>query len=290
VPIDSTFLDQLKRLDLIARKKVSSIYMGSRRSIRQGRGIEIADYREYNPGDDFRSIDWRVYARTERLYIRRFEEEKDLVLHILLDSSASMDFTMSGMRKFDYGGSIGAGFAYLALNRHEKFAFALFSDKIYNVMQPKKSTMHFFNMVDLINCSVQQGSTDLKRCIEQYTNLIKSRSFIIVISDFIEPMDSLEYGICRVAKYSKEAILIQILDPGEINLPWTDDIKFEDMESSETERTFLSPDFRKKYSEKLREHIARIQEICDDVGVKFFSLTTNTPLFDAFINIVEHNT
>ena len=285
--IDPTFLDQLKGLELLARRKVSSVYMGSRRSVRQGRGIEIADYREYYPGDDFRSIDWRVYARTERLYIRRFEEEKDLTLHILIDSSASMDFSVSGMRKFDYGGSIAVGFAYLAMSKYEKFASALFSDRITDVMQPKKGKMHFFRMVELLNNAIQKGKTDLEKCIGQYTNMIKSRSFIIVISDFIEPMESLEYAIYRIAKYSKEAVLVQILDPGEISLKWTDDIKFEDMESLKSERTFLSPDFKKRYQERLKEHISGIQEICDDTGVEFYSITTDTPLFDAFVRIVE---
>jgi len=287
VAIDSTFLDQLKGLDLLARRKVSSVYMGSRRSVRQGRGIEIADYREYYPGDDFRSIDWRVYARTERLYIRRFEEEKDLTLHILIDSSASMDFSVSGMRKFDYGGSIAVGFAYLAMSKYEKFASALFSDRITDVMQPKKGKMHFFRMVELLNNAIQKGKTDLEKCIGQYTNMIKSRSFIIVISDFIEPMESLEYAIYRIAKYSKEAVLVQILDPGEISLRWTDDIRFEDMESLKSERTFLSPDFKKRYQERLKEHISGIQEICDDTGIEFYSITTDTPLFDAFVGIVE---
>jgi len=287
VAIDPTFLDQLKGLELLARRKVSSVYMGSRRSVRQGRGIEIADYREYYPGDDFRSIDWRVYARTERLYIRRFEEEKDLTLHILIDSSASMDFSVSGMRKFDYGGSIAVGFAYLAMSKYEKFASALFSDRITDVMQPKKGKMHFFRMVELLNNAIQKGKTDLEKCIGQYTNMIKSRSFIIVISDFIEPMESLEYAIYRIAKYSKEAILVQILDPGEISLRWTDDVRFEDMESLKSERTFLSPDFKKRYQERLKEHISGIQEICDDTGVEFYSITTDTPLFDAFVGIVE---
>ena len=287
--IDPSFIEQLKKLNITTKRRVVNVYMGSRPSIRQGRGIEIADYREYYPGDDFRSIDWRVYARTERLYIRRFEEEKDLILHLLLDSSASMDFAVSGiMRKFDYAGSIAAGFAYLALNKNEKFAFALFSDRIREVMQARKSTFHFFKLVDLINSSPQSGKTNLKKCVDQYTNLIKARSFIIVISDFIEPIESLEYGIYKIAKYSKEAILVQILDPGEINLQWRDDIKFEDMETSETERTFLSPEFKREYSEKLEQHIFEIGEICNDTGVDFFSVTTNMPLFDAFVEILRH--
>jgi uncharacterized protein (DUF58 family) len=287
VAIDSTFLDQLKRLDLLARKKVSNIYMGSRRSIRQGRGIEIADYREYYPGDDFRSIDWRVYARTERLYIRRFEEEKDLILHVLVDSSSSMNFSALGMNKFDYAGSIAAGFAYLATSRYEKFGAGLFSDRITEIMQPKKGMMHFFRMIDLLNSAQQAGQTNIEQCVQEYTNMIKSRSFMVVVSDFIEPIEALENAVYRIAKYSKEAILVQTLDPGEINLAWSDDIKFEDMEDSRSERTYLSPEFKKNYTKKMREHMFKLRDICDGAGVEFVTITTDTPLFNAFVRIVE---
>lgn len=285
--IDPTFLDQLKKLNFLARRKVSSVYMGSRRSIKQGRGMELYDHREYYPGDDFRSIDWKLYSRTEKLYIRRFEEEKNLTLHILVDSSASMDFSTVKMRKFDYAGSIAAGFAFIALNRYEKFAPVLYSNRIMGIMPSRKGKMHFFRMINLLNGAKQIGETDLGECMNQYSRFIKTKSFLIVISDFLEPIDSLREGIYRIARRSKEAILIQTLDPGEINLKWTDDINFEDMETSKFERAYLSPDFRKNYTNRLREHIFDIQEICDDTGIEFFSVSTDTPLFDVFVGIVE---
>jgi len=285
--IDPTFLDQLKKLNFLARRKISSIYMGSRRSIKQGRGMELYDHREYYPGDDFRYIDWKLYSRTERLYIRRFEEEKNLTLHILVDSSASMDFSTVKMRKFDYAGSIAAGFAFIALNRYEKFAPVLYSNRIMEIMPPRKGKMHFFRMINLLNGAKQIGETNLEECMSQYSGFIKTKSFLIVISDFLEPIDSLREGIYRIARRSKEAILIQTLDPGEIDLKWTDDINFEDMETSKFERVYLSPDFRKNYMNRLREHIFNIQEICDDTGIEFFSVSTDIPLFDTFAGIVE---
>lgn len=285
--IDPTFLDQLKKLNFLARRKVSSVYMGSRRSIKQGRGMELYDHREYYPGDDFRSIDWKLYGKTERLYIRRFEEEKNLTLRILVDSSASMDFSTTGMKKFDYAGSIAAGFAFIALNRYEKFATVPYSDRLLEVMPARKGRMHFFRMISLLDSVKQSGETDLGECMNQYAGFIKTKSFLVVVSDFLEPIDSLRKGIYRVARRSKEAILIQVLDPGEINLGWRDDINFEDMESSRLERAYLSPDFRKNYMKQLREHIFDVKEICDETGIEFFSVNTKTPLFDAFVGIVE---
>ncbi|HHQ45438.1 MAG TPA: DUF58 domain-containing protein [Candidatus Altiarchaeales archaeon] len=120
--IDPAFLDELKQLNFLLRKKVSTLYAGGRPSIMQGKGIEVVDYREYIPGDDIRLIDWNLYARTEKLYIKRFMEERDLIMHLLVDSSASMDFTTGGMRKFDYAATIAAGFAFLAVENEEKYA------------------------------------------------------------------------------------------------------------------------------------------------------------------------
>jgi uncharacterized protein (DUF58 family) len=287
VVIDPNFLNQLSNLELVARKRVSNVTAGGKKSLLTGKGIEVSDHREYYPGDDFKAIDWRLYSRTERLYIRRFEEERDLIIHILVDSSSSMDFAMSGMRKFDYAANIAAGFAFVSVNRYEKFGAALFSDRITDIIQPKKGKTHFFRLTELIDKSKQEGKTNLRRSIEEYTKMIKSRSFVVVISDFIEPIDSLKDAIFRVAKYSKEAILVQVLDPGEITLKWAEDVNFEDMESRELERTYLSPNFKEEYSGKIKNHIYSIQEICKDAGVDFFSIVTRKPLFDSFVQIIE---
>jgi len=111
--IDTEFFNQLNRFSLMVRKRVSSVYAGSRRAVLQGKGIEIVGYREYMPGDDIRTIDWRVYGRTEKLYIRKFEEEKNVTTHILLDSSKSMDYSSNGMTKFDYA----AGTSWMSASR-----------------------------------------------------------------------------------------------------------------------------------------------------------------------------
>jgi uncharacterized protein (DUF58 family) len=284
--IDPSFLNQLKELDFIINQKVSSVYAGGRPSIKHGRGIEVIDYREYIPGDDFRVIDWRLYGRTEKLYIRRFEEEKDLIIHILVDASSSMDFKTGKMSKFDYAGSIAAGFGFLSVSNHEKFALALYADTLREITQPKKSQAHLFNVIDLLNTVKLKGSTDFGVCAGQYAKMIKSKSFSIVVSDFLEELDSVREGIYRMAKHSKELMLVQVLDPWEIDLGWRDDIKFQDMETADVKRTFLSPSFRKEYTAKITAHNAQVQQICHDLGVNFTTVTTDTPIFDAFVKVV----
>jgi len=284
--IDPSFLEQLKELDFLVKKRVSSSYTGGRASLKHGKGIEVVDYREYFPGDDFRLIDWRVFARTEKLYIRRFEEEKELTMHMLLDSSSSMNFTTHKMTKFDFAGSIAAGFGFLSVHNHEKFGMGLYSSSVREVAQPKKSQVHLFNMIDLINSLKLSGETDLGVSASQYVKLMKTKAFTVIISDFLEDLNSIKEGLYRMARHSSEMILVQVLDPWEIDLGWNGDIKFQDLETGEEKRTFLSPGFRKDYVAQVTEHNAKIRRIADDLGVSLTTLTTNEPIFESFIKIV----
>lgn len=284
--VDASFLEQIKQLNFVIRKKVSSLYTGGRPSIKFGRGIEPIDHREYFPGDDFRNIDWKVYGRTEKLYIRRFEEDKNLVMHILIDSSMSMDFQLTGSKKFDYAASLAAGFGYLTVANNEEFGIGLYTNHIKQSLGADRTKTHLFHTIDLLNSASLTGETDFGIATSQYSKMIKSKSFIVVLSDFLEPIDSLKEGILRIAKQSKDLIMIQVLDSGEVDLIWSDDVNFEGMESGDHKRSFLSPNFKKEYHDRVSEHIKELNEICDDVGAEFLSIRTNTPIFDNFVNLL----
>jgi len=144
--IDTSFLDGLARFNLIVRKRVTSNYSGPRRSIAQGRGMVFKDHRIYAPGDDFRAIDWRVFARTDDLMVKNYEEEKNLIVHVLVDSSSSMNFG----NKFNYAAMLGVGYAYLAMKNNDKFQFSTFSDDV-DLFQPKKGMSHLMAMIDYLN-------------------------------------------------------------------------------------------------------------------------------------------
>ena len=127
--IDTSFLAQLARFNLVLRKRVTSSYTGAQKSKSYGTGTDLSDYRKYEPGDDIRMIDWNVFARTDKLHIKRFEEEKNLTVHIIVDSSKSMDFGKK-RTKFEYAGMLGIGFAYLAMRNNDKFEFSTFADNL----------------------------------------------------------------------------------------------------------------------------------------------------------------
>ena len=123
--IDISFLAQLKKFHIIVNKKVTSSFTGSRRSSSTGQGIVISDFRPYTPGDDFRAIDWKVYARTDEFFIKKYEEERNLTTHVLLDVSKSMDYGTTKIKKFEYASMLALGFAYLSMRSNEKFNLSI---------------------------------------------------------------------------------------------------------------------------------------------------------------------
>jgi len=286
--IDPEFFEQLKRFSFLVKKRVSSVYAGGRKSKVHGQGIETIDYREYFPGDDIKAIDWKIYGRTERLHIRRFEEEKTLTTHILIDSSKSMDFSTSGiMKKFDYGAMIAAGFMYMVVKENEKFGMATYTTELGNIIQPKKGMNHFFNAVSLLNNIKLRGKTNLGICAEQYAKTIKTKPLIVVISDFLEDFESIREGIYRISKSSNDVIVIHVADPGELNLWVEGDLKLHDLETMAQKRLYISPGFKERYKKRHENHIFKIRECCDDVRAQFYSVRTDRKIFETFLDIIS---
>ena len=284
--IDTEFFNQLNRFSLMVRKRVSSVYAGSRRAVLQGKGIEIVGYREYMPGDDIRTIDWRVYGRTEKLYIRKFEEEKNVTTHILLDSSKSMDFSSlsSGMTKFEYAAMLACGFGYLVARENEKFAISTFAETI-DITPPKRGRGYLLHTIDRLNQHKLQGNTRFDHCTRQYDKMIRSKSLVIVISDFLTDLDSIRAGLYMLAP--NDLIVISVFDPAEYDLTIAGDAKLHDMETGEIRKTYISPKLKEDYKKLMDSHFGGIRETCMHVGADFFSFGTDRSIFDAFLETVR---
>jgi len=281
--INTDFLNQLDRFHLVVKKRVTSNYTGPRRSIAGGRGLTFKDNRAYSPGDDIRLIDWKVFARTDHLYIKTFEEERNLTVHIIIDSSASMGFGKP-TSKFDYASMIGAGFAYLSMKDNEKFQFSTFDENL-EVFQPRRGMSHLASMVQHLNNTKTQGHSKLLDSVVQYKKVIGSRSLLVLISDFL--VDSKEITEALYNLGDHEIKIIQVLDPTEKNLSYQGDFKLIDSETKSILRTFISPRLRVEHQRMLDNHCAKIEETCNKLGYRFFQITTNTPIFDAFYRVLE---
>jgi uncharacterized protein (DUF58 family) len=282
--IDTSFLHKLDRLSLIITKRVTSNYVGERASVYTGHGLIFKDYAMYAPGEDFRKIDWKVFGRTDKLFVKRQEEERNLVVHVIIDFSGSMGFSSKKVSKADYAGMLGLGFAYLAMKNNEKFVVSTFSDQL-DLFRARKGKGQLAHIVKELNEKKAKGESKFEVSLTKYKKLIKSKSFVVIISDFLYPVDEIRRVLQRFKDHNTR--LIQVLDPVEKELELEGDFKLVDMESRGMLRTFISPFLRKSYRQSLSEHQANIEKVCGEVGAKFFVFSTDTPIFDAFYKVLS---
>ncbi|MGV8126871.1 MAG: DUF58 domain-containing protein [Methanothrix sp.] len=278
--MDTEFFQELDRFSLLVKKRVSTAYSGGRKSLRFGHGISPVGYREYRKGDDFKLVDWKVFGRTEKLYIREHEEERSLVVHILLDGSASMDYE----GKFSFASRLAAGFAYLAAADNEKYAISLFCKKLYPG-EPKRGRMSLFQSIEDLDATKPHGGTSLKAVADQMDSLLKSTSLVVLISDLLGETEDALYSIYRLAGH--ELVVIQVLARSEMELDYSGDIKFVDPEGSEPVITRITEAERSEYLKKLSQHNHQIQEACRQVGADYFLFASDRPVFDAFSEMLS---
>jgi uncharacterized protein (DUF58 family) len=281
--IDTTFLKSLDRLNIILKKRIHADLQGARKTSAFGSGLVFQDYKAYVPGDDFRHIDWAAYARTDKFYVRRFEEERNLTVHILVDSSASMNY---GRRttKFEYAAQIGLGFAYMALRQNEKFTFATFTDTVQQ-LRPKKGANQMVHILDFVSELKVKGQSLFKEAMEKYRKNITARSLIVLVSDFLYDLGEVREILHRY--HRSEVYVVQVLDPAERELALAGDVVLEDSETKEKLRTFVSRRLKSLYQEKLSEHIYKLKDLCEETDASFVSVTTDTPIFETFYHVLR---
>ncbi len=278
--MDTEFFKELDRFALLVKKRVSTAYSGGRKSLRFGHGISPVGYREYRRGDDIKLVDWKVYGRTEKLYIKEHEEERSLVVHLLLDASGSMGYE----GKFTYASRLAAGFAYLATLENEKYAISLFCKKLYPG-DPRRGRRYLFQSIEELDEIVPRGETNLRLVSDQFEGLVRSTSLVVVISDFLGDTDQIVSSIYRLSGH--DLIMIRVLAPDEVNLNFGGDVKFVDMETHKPLITRVTVEERSEYERRLEEHTERIAEACNNVGADFFTFSTDKPIFDAFSEMIS---
>lgn len=281
--IDTSFLRSLDRLQIILKKRVHAQTQGARQANAYGQGLVFQDYKMYVPGDDFRHIDWNVFARTDKFFIRRFEEERNMVVHILVDSSGSMNYGR-GTTKFEYAAQIGLGFAYMSMRRNERFTFATFADKT-DPLPPRKGANQLIHILDHVAEMKVKGESNFREAIDDYKKNIHGRSLIVLISDFLYNLEEVREMLRRYEK--SELYVIQVLDPVERELTLAGDVMLEDVETKEKLRTFISRRLKSEYQEKLSEHIYALKEIAEESDAVFVSVTSDTPIFETFYHLLR---
>ncbi|MBI5064948.1 DUF58 domain-containing protein [Candidatus Woesearchaeota archaeon] len=283
--IDIEFLDHLDRMSLIINKRITSNYTGERVSKHTGEGLVFKDYTIYSPGENFRAIDWKVFGRTDKLFIKRFEEERNLTIHVIVDFSASMDFKSAKLKKSEYASMLGIGFAFMAMKNNEKFVLSTFADKL-TIFRPKRGRQQLMVLLDHLNNEKPQGLSNLQESLSSYKKVINTKSLIILISDFLYDIDQIRTTLLKLKH--NEVKLIQVLDPVEADLNLDGDFKLRDLESKEQLRTYVNPYLRKQYLLNLAKHKNEILKACDEAGAEFYSFSSDKPIFDSFYEVLSH--
>lgn len=276
---DEKTLRKLDRLTLVAGKVRAGSIKGERRSSRRGTSIEFADYRNYVRGDDLRRVDWNIYARLERPFIKLLEDEEDLAVHLLIDASASMDWPRSGNRdlhKFLYARRVLAGLANIALGTGDRVTVtALRGDNIVH-WGPFRARGHILSLFDWLEKLYTRGTVDLNASLRDYANRTSRPGLCLLLSDLMSP-DGYEDGIRALQGRGYDVGVIQVLSPDEANPDIAGDLKLIDVETGIPQDVTIDEDMRQLYIQRFQAWQAEIGAYCTRRGIRYVPITTSTP-------------
>ena len=270
-------LSRITSLGLRAQRVMEGTISGLHRSPLHGVSVEFADYREYSPGDDLKRLDWKAYARSDRFYIKRFEEDTNLRGTILLDASSSMKYGRGAMTKFDYASTLAASIAALCVKQRDAVGLAIFDDAERIFLRPVATQAQLHKIVELIEKTKPQRTTELGAVMHKVSEQIKSRGLVVVISDLLLDLDVFYKSLGRLQHQGHEILVFQVLDPEEIDLPFKDSVLFRDIEGDE--ELFAEPwAFRKAYKIAMEQFIGDVSQRCRSGGVDHVLLKTSDDL------------
>ncbi len=284
--IDPGTLMRIKNLEMRAKIIVQGFFNGMHRSPYHGFSVEFSEYRQYSPGDDLRYLDWRLYARTDRYYIKRFEDETNMRCYLLLDMSRSMGFGSLSYNKEEYAKTTAATIAYFLSLQRDAVGLVTFDERIGEYVPARFRSGHLHRLMMCLEKTLAGTATRLEPPIEQIASTVTKRGLIILISDLLAPVDTLETQLGYLRSRGHEVVLLRILDPAEVNFQFESPAMFEDLESGR--ELYVDPaTIRNSYLEKFTAHAQQIRQSCSNLGVDFYELTTDQPLEIALFDLLH---
>ncbi len=300
--LDPRTLRALADLPLTSRRVVDGAMVGSHRSPLKGYSTEFADHREYVKGDDLRHLDWKVFSRTERYYVKRYEENTNLRAHLVVDCSASMAFPTSAaqrgrrgwrtssastesprrsrsngaMTKYEYACHLAAGLAYVLIRQQDPVGLVLFNDSIVSHLPPLRSHAHLRRLIETFAAAQVQSRTDTARAWQDVTALIKRRGLLIIISDLMDEHEHITQALAHFRHRGHDVIVIQVLDDAELHLPFDQTVTLRDMESA-SRLTVNGADIAADYSRQLSQWLDKCKQSCFEHHFDYVLANTATP-------------
>ncbi len=276
--LDPLALDKIKRLDVRARLVVEGFITGQHRSPYNGFAIEFATHREYAPGDDLRHIDWKVWSKTDRLYIKEYEEETNLSCHLLLDCSRSMRYgEQTGWSKFDYAATAAASLGYLMQQQQDSVGLVLFSNKIDKALKTSSHPSHLKLILHELEKAQPDEKTDVSDPFFALAAQIRQRGMVVLFSDLFLDPDDLAKSLSQFRLRKHEVVVFHVMHHDELDFPFQENTLFRGMEVSaelHTEPRAL----RKSYMEAVEKYLAKVRKVCAVAGIDHVLLDTSKPL------------
>ncbi len=279
--LDPKVLASISSLDLLARTVVDGFVAGLHRSPDFAFSHEFAEYRVYSPGDDLRHVDWNLYARSERMYLKRFRGETNSQLTVLLDASNSMQYASGKTTKMDYARYVAASLFYLAIRKQRDAAgLIVFDDEVRDYVRPSTRQGQLARLFASLDGAEPHARTDLAKPMRHFQELLRRRGIAIVISDFYEDPEAVVKAIEPLRFHGNEVVLFQVLDPQEIRPVLKEAAVLVDLETDE--RIEVVPDYAKTtYREKMDAHIEALRTRARGAGMDYQLLVTDQPLDNA---------
>lgn len=284
--VDSETVLRITNLELRAKVIVEGFMLGMHRSPYHGFSVEFSDYRQYSPGDDLRHLDWKLLARSDRLYIKRFEDETNLRCFLLVDMSRSMGFGTTGFTKAEFARTTAATLAYFLSLQRDAVGMVTFDEQVSESLPARFRPGHLRRIMMCLERATAGKSTNLSRPLEHIAETLSKRGLIILISDLLAPTEELTRQLACLRSMGHDVILMRILDPAELDFRFESASMFLDMETGR--EIYVDPEtVARDYHKRFSEHAATIKRCCDDLGIDLFQISTSEPLEKSLFNLMQ---
>ena len=277
------FFSRLDNLELRARGIVEGFMHGLHRSPFVGFSVEFAAHREYVQGDDLRHVNWKLFARQRRLYVKQFDAETNMNLYLLMDVSGSMACKNTGVSKLEYGAALAAALAHLALKQHDAVGLVLYADEVLAHLPPRSQPHQLSEVLRAIHGAKPQRQSNAARALQQAAELCKHRGIVVVLSDLFDDIDAIMQGIEQLRFRNHEVILFHLWDKWERDLPLEGHCRFHDLETGESLLT-QADGVRDSYLKEVRRWCGELEAQCRNRSVDRVELTTDEPLDQALLD------
>lgn len=277
-PFDPSSLNRYGRLALIARNLVEGFLSGVHKSPYKGASVEFAEHRPYYPGDEIRHIDWRAVAKTDRYYVKEYEEETNLRATLLVDASGSMAYAGQHSPKFQVAQTIAASLAYLLLHQRDAVGLALHDTKLRTMLRPRATGKHLLQILAALQSARPEGETALAPLWHATAEQIKQRGLVVILSDCLGEPNKLLRALQHLRHRKHEVMLFHILSPEEMTFPFKRWTQFRNLELAEDRQLVNPQNLRREYLANFQRYHAALRDACDKTRVDYHLLTTDQPV------------